>query len=29
MLIELAAYRFDPPVGTTHTDVLIEAQSSG
>ena len=25
MLIELAAYRFDPPVGTTHTDVLIEA----
>ena len=25
MLIELAAYRFEPPVGTTHADVLIEA----
>ena len=25
MLIELAAYRFDPPVGATHADVLIEA----
>ena len=25
LLIELAAYKFDPPVGATHTDVLIEA----
>ena len=25
MLIELATYRFDPPVGATHADVLIEA----
>ena len=25
MLIELAAYRFDPPFGATHADVLIEA----
>ncbi|WP_163848539.1 VOC family protein [Pseudooceanicola aestuarii] len=25
MLIELAAYRFEPPTGTTHTDVLMEA----
>ena len=25
MLIELAAYRFDPPAGCSHADVLIEA----
>ena len=25
MLIELAAYRFDPPFGCSHADVLIEA----
>ena len=25
MLIELASYRFEPPVGLTHTDVLFEA----
>ena len=25
MLIELATYRFDPPIGCTHADVLIEA----
>jgi catechol 2,3-dioxygenase-like lactoylglutathione lyase family enzyme len=25
MLIELASYRFEPPVGHTHTDVLFEA----
>jgi glyoxalase family protein len=25
MLIELASYRFEPPVGCTHTDVLFEA----
>ena len=25
MLIELAAYRFAPPVGCSHADVLIEA----
>ena len=24
-LIELASYRFVPPVGATHTDVLFEA----
>ncbi len=24
-LIELAAYRFEPPAGHTHTDVLLEA----
>ena len=25
MLIELAAYRFQPPIGCSHTNVLIEA----
>src|ERR671927_220000 len=25
LLIELASYRFDPPFGSTHADVLIEA----
>jgi catechol 2,3-dioxygenase-like lactoylglutathione lyase family enzyme len=25
LLIELASYRFDPPAGHTHTDVLLEA----
>ncbi|HUG64275.1 MAG TPA: VOC family protein [Gaiellaceae bacterium] len=25
LLIELASYRFEPPVGHTHTDVLLEA----
>jgi glyoxalase family protein len=25
LLIELAAYRFEPPVGCTHTEVLLEA----
>ncbi|SFC35292.1 VOC family protein [Tropicimonas isoalkanivorans] len=25
LLIELACYRFDPPVGCTHADVMIEA----
>jgi catechol 2,3-dioxygenase-like lactoylglutathione lyase family enzyme len=25
LLIELASYRFEPPVGCTHTDVLFEA----
>ena len=25
LLIELAAYRFEPPAGHTHTDVLLEA----
>jgi glyoxalase family protein len=25
LLIELAAYRFEPPVGSTHADVLLEA----
>ncbi|HZR95528.1 MAG TPA: VOC family protein [Gaiellaceae bacterium] len=25
LLIELAAYRFEPPVGCTHADVLLEA----
>jgi len=25
MLIELASYRFDPPAGCTHADVLLEA----
>lgn len=25
LLIELASYRFEPPVGTTHADVLLEA----
>ena len=25
LLIELASYRFEPPTGTTHTDVLFEA----
>ena len=24
-LIELACYKFDPPVGVTHADVLLEA----
>ena len=28
-LIELAAYRFEPPAGCTHTDVLLEAHSFG
>jgi glyoxalase family protein len=27
MLIELASYRFEPPVGCTHTDVLFEAHT--
>ena len=25
LLIELASYRFEPPVGCTHADVMIEA----
>ena len=25
LLIELASYRFEPPIGATHTDVLFEA----
>jgi catechol 2,3-dioxygenase-like lactoylglutathione lyase family enzyme len=25
LLVELAAYRFEPPFGTTHADVLLEA----
>ena len=25
LLIELAAYRFEPPAGATHADVLMEA----
>ena len=25
LLIELASYRFEPPVGYTHADVLLEA----
>jgi hypothetical protein len=25
LLIELASYRFEPPAGHTHTDVLLEA----
>jgi len=25
LLIELASYRFDPPVGFTHAEVLLEA----
>jgi hypothetical protein len=25
LLIELASYRFEPPLGHTHTDVLTEA----
>jgi hypothetical protein len=25
LLIELASYRFDPPAGHTHADVLLEA----
>ncbi|NHX27443.1 VOC family protein, partial [Escherichia coli] len=25
LLIELACYRFEPPVGCTHADVMIEA----
>ena len=25
LLIELASYRFEPPVGHTHADVLLEA----
>ena len=25
LLIELASYRFEPPVGSTHADVLLEA----
>jgi len=25
LLIELASYRFEPPAGFTHTDVLMEA----
>jgi hypothetical protein len=25
LLIELASYRFDPPFGHTHADVLLEA----
>ncbi len=27
MLIELASYRFEPPAGCTHTDVLFEAHT--
>ena len=27
LLIELASYRFDPPFGYTHADVLLEAHS--
>ena len=25
LLVELASYRFEPPAGHTHTDVLLEA----
>jgi glyoxalase family protein len=25
LLIELASYRFDPPAGSTHAEVLLEA----
>ena len=25
LLVELASYRFEPPVGHTHADVLLEA----
>jgi hypothetical protein len=25
LLIELASYRFEPPLGSTHADVLLEA----
>jgi hypothetical protein len=25
LLVELASYRFEPPHGNTHTDVLLEA----
>jgi hypothetical protein len=25
LLIELASYRFEPPFGSTHSDVLLEA----
>ena len=25
LLVELASYRFEPPEGCTHTDVLLEA----
>ncbi len=28
LLIELASYRFEPPVGATHTDVLLEAHKN-
>ena len=28
LLIELASYRFEPPAGHTHADVLLEAHSS-
>jgi len=27
LLIELASYRFEPPAGHTHTDVLLEAHT--
>jgi catechol 2,3-dioxygenase-like lactoylglutathione lyase family enzyme len=27
LLVELASYRFEPPAGHTHTDVLLEAHS--
>jgi len=27
LLIELASYRFEPPAGFTHTDVLLEAHT--
>ena len=27
LLIELASYRFEPPVGCTHADVLLEAHT--
>ena len=27
LLIELASYRFEPPAGHTHTDVLFEAHN--
>jgi hypothetical protein len=27
LLIELASYRFEPPQGTTHADVLFEAHN--
>ena len=29
LLIELASYRFEPPFGYTHADVLLEAHGSG